>query len=129
MKARCNNPQNPNYPRYGARGVKVCERWESDFVNFLEDMGRSPGPGYSLEREDNDGNYEPSNCRWATKTEQARNRRSNKRLTFRGLTLTQAEWAERTGIPQSTLHLRVKYGWTVERALTQPLRKTRRRAE
>lgn len=127
MIARCKNPQNPNYIRYGARGIRVCDRWRDDFVNFLADMGRSPGPGYSLERIDNDGDYTPENCRWATVKEQSRNRRNSKRITYQGVTLTQAEWAERIGIDQGTLHSRLKCGWTVERALTQPLRKISKR--
>ena len=73
MRNRCRNPKAHNYHRYGARGIKVCERWDS-FENFLADMRQRPGNGYSIERVNNDGNYEPSNCRWATKAEQNKNR-------------------------------------------------------
>lgn len=73
MKQRCFNPKAPRFERWGGRGITVCDRWRNSFENFLADMGRSP-PGTSLDREDNDGNYEPGNCRWATPKEQAANR-------------------------------------------------------
>lgn len=74
MKDRCYNPNNRKYDRYGGRGITVCDWWLDDFENFLTDMGFRPGPGYSIDRKNNDGNYEPGNCRWATPIEQARNR-------------------------------------------------------
>ena len=75
MKQRCLNPKNNSYQRYGARGIKVCGRWLHSFKNFLEDMGHKPGPEYSLDRKNNDGSYEPKNCRWATRKEQSNNTR------------------------------------------------------
>jgi hypothetical protein len=75
MKARCYRTAHKNYPQYGGRGISVCDRWRSNFLYFYVDMGPRPGKGYSIERRDNDGNYDPSNCKWADKFEQSRNRR------------------------------------------------------
>lgn len=83
MKARCFNPNHPKYRLYGARGITVCDKWRNDFPAFLTDMGERP-EGYSLERIDNDGNYEPSNCCWATAKEQTANRRPYKQITNKG---------------------------------------------
>lgn len=124
MRARCTNPKNPNYDRYGARGVKVCDEWLTSFVTFLGDMGRKPTPQHSIERINNNGNYEPGNCRWATNKEQANNRRSSRLLTYNGLTQTVAFWAQLCGLRIGTLHSRLKSGWSVERALTTPIRVT-----
>lgn len=121
MRSRCNNPKNNRYHLYGARGIRVCRRWETDFLNFLEDMGRRPSRNHSLDRIDNDGNYTSENCRWATRKEQCRNRRTSKFLAFKGRRKTAAEWCEIFGIKQGTLHARLKQGWTVSRALTEPV--------
>ena len=76
MKSRCNNPKFKQYKDYGGRGIKVCDRWLNSFKNFIDDMGKKPGPEYSIDRyPNNDGNYEPSNCRWSTSSEQLKNRR------------------------------------------------------
>lgn len=86
MRQRCTNPKHHKYPRYGARGIQVCPQWQANFANFIADMGRRPSPQHSLDRIDNDGNYEPGNCRWATATEQAVNRSTS--FGNRGLTAT-----------------------------------------
>ena len=117
MRARCHNPKTPHFERYGGRGIKVCDRWRESFTAFLEDMGRCPSPRHSLDRINNDGDYEPDNCRWATPVDQANNRRSSKWITYNGDTRTQAQWARAIGVTQGTLHARLKAGWPVDRAL------------
>jgi hypothetical protein len=120
MLRRCENSAFYDYRYYGARGIRVCERWHK-FENFYADMGDKPGRGYSLDRyPDNDGNYEPGNCRWATRKEQSRNRRSNRPLTFNGKTQILGEWAKEIGVKSNTLSCRIRNGWTLERALTIP---------
>ncbi len=122
IRARCRNQNNTQYRSYGGRGIEVCERWATDFLNFLADMGRRPSPDHSIDRIDNDGNYEPGNCRWATRSEQARNRRSSRFIEFNGKSMTLAAWADESGVNMRALHLRLKNGWPLERALTEPLR-------
>lgn len=119
MLARCRNPKDARYNDYGGRGVKVCERWDS-FGSFLADMGEAPA-GKTIDRKDVNGNYEPSNCRWATDTEQARNTRSNRILFAFGEQMTLAAWSEKTGINEETISSRIKRGWTVERSLSEPV--------
>lgn len=121
MNGRCHNPNNQSFDRYGGRGISVCDRWRYSFVNFLADMGKRPTPDHSIDRINNDGNYEPGNCHWATKSEQSRNTRSNRLLTHDGQTLTLTEWAEIKGINRTTLEGRLIRGWPVDRALTEPV--------
>jgi hypothetical protein len=116
MLGRCGNPKDKNYFRYGGRGIIVCDRWK-DFVNFLEDMGERP-LGMTLERINNDSNYEPQNCRWATVKEQARNRRGQRLIEFNGETKCLSEWAEQYKIIPDTLASRLKAGMDITRALT-----------
>jgi len=124
MKQRCLCPNDPFYERYGGRGIEVCKRWKDSFENFYEDMGPRP-VGHVLDRLDNDGNYEPNNCRWVTESMNQRNRSTNRLLTFRGKTVTLVEWAEELGFNVNTLTTRLnKLGWSVERALTEPKRGT-----
>jgi hypothetical protein len=116
MKRRCLDPKNNRYPSHGGRGIKVCERWLASFENFLADMKGRPA-GTSLERIDNDGDYGPGNCRWATPIEQSSNTRSAKLETINGITDTHAGWARRAGISAATLCKRLKRGWSFEKAL------------
>jgi hypothetical protein len=121
MRERCNNPSHPAYRNYGGRGITVCNRWLT-FENFLVEMGLRP-EGKSLDRyPNNDGNYEPGNCRWATTIEQHNNTRNNHLLTFQGMTKNVGEWAVFFGIPHRILRCRLKLGWSIERALTQIVR-------
>ena len=122
MKARCVVPSASGYENYGGRGIVVCDRWLNSFENFLADMGERPSKAHSIDRyPDNDGNYEPSNCRWATRKQQTRNTRANRRISFCGETLCVAEWAERVGIHCDTIYDRLKLGWSIDRALTEPV--------
>lgn len=118
MFDRCRNDRSGNY---GRRGICVCERWES-FELFYLDMEEPPTQSHSIDRLDVNGDYEPSNCRWATRTEQARNTRRNTILAFAGKSQTIAEWSEETGIKATTLCRRLyDYGWSLKRALTEPV--------
>lgn len=122
MISRCRSPSNKDYPRYGGRGIYVCERWLNSFENYLADMGYPP-PGTSIDRIDNDGPYSKDNCRWATVKEQSRNKRTNIRVEFNASILTLPEWSEKTGIPWTVLKKRLHQGWSVERMLTEPVLK------
>lgn len=120
MIARCCKKQSTKYPMYGAKGIKVCERW-MDFENFLADMGERPSTQYSIDRyPDRTGNYEPGNCRWATLEEQGRNKKNNRYLELNGERRCLSEWVEVTGLSRSTIRGRLKRGWTHERTLTTP---------
>lgn len=116
---RCRNPNNPRWHQYGGRGIKVCDRWES-FEAFYEDVGPRPTPEHSLDRIDNDGDYAPENCRWATRDEQNTNKRCNVRVPYNGAHLTIAELSKEVGVPYALLHKRIWRGWSVERAVSEP---------
>lgn len=115
MRQRCDNPADLSYPRYGGRGIAVCDRW-GVFEAFLSDMGRRP-PKHSIDRINNDGDYEPSNCRWATQSEQARNTRSSKFITHDGETLCHTDWERRLGIRNGVIYSRLKRGWPIDQVL------------
>jgi hypothetical protein len=103
LKKRCNNPNNISFVYYGGRGIKVCRRWKK-FENFIADMGLPPSEKHSIDRIDNDGNYEPSNCRWATREEQANNKSNNKFITYNDCTLTIAQWARKLNVLPIVIH-------------------------
>lgn len=126
MIDRCERPGNKQYADWGGRGIKVCVRWRESFAAFLEDMGPRPSPSHTIDRVDNDGDYEPGNCRWATRREQGLNKRNNRSITADGETLYLAEWARRLGTHPSTIISRIKLGWSERRAVTTPI--TRRRS-
>lgn len=121
MLRRCYRPECRAYPHYGGRGIFVAERWRRSYQNFLADMGRRPSSRHTLDRLDNDGPYSPENCAWNTWKQQARNKRSTRRLTFRGETKALPDWADEVGIARSVILGRLKNGWSVEQALTRPV--------
>ena len=118
MKRRCYNPQDSHYDRYGGRGIEICSQWINSYETFLNDMGTPPTKDHTIEREDNNGNYEPSNCRWATKLEQANNKSNNRNITAFGKTQTLAQWAKEVGLPRETIARRINRGYKEEKALT-----------
>jgi len=115
MKDRCNNPNNTEYKNYGGRGIKVCERW-CDYSNFFADMGERP-KGKTLDRKDVNGNYEPSNCQWATNKEQGNNKRTNRLIEYNGEIQTITRLAEKYKVRRSNLYYRLSHGYTVEEAI------------
>ena len=119
MRSRCNNPKVRDYRHYGGRGIRVCDAW-ADFWQYVKDMGPRPTSKHTVERINNDGNYEPGNVRWATRFEQAQNMRKNVRVTIDGETLTMAEWGRRKGVHQSFFNTRIDNGWAPEEAITTP---------
>jgi len=115
MRARCNNPKNEKYPSYGAKGIKVCDRW-SVFANFLADMGNRPR-GHTIDRIDGSKGYEPGNCRWATPKQQQRNIKTNVMIEIKGEKKTASEWSEISGISTRTILQRWRAGWTGDQML------------
>ena len=126
MKCRCLNQKSEQWQWYGGRGIRICERWVNSFEAFFEDMGERPSHA-TLDRIDSDGNYEPGNCRWATDHQQSRNHRRNRILTAFGKAMCVTDWAIETGIWKTTIKERLNRGWTVEQALTMPVRNKKER--
>lgn len=125
---RCTNPNHKRWKDYGGRGIKVCERWLK-FENFLEDMGENWKLGLTIERKNNKKGYYKENCKWATSKEQNRNSRNNRLETYKGKTQCLAAWAEEYDIIYNTLWDRLyRYGWSIEKALTTPVRKKRNKS-
>ena len=117
MISRCHCPTNARFNDYGGRGIIVCSRWRADFSAFLQDMGRRPSLDHSIDRINNHGIYEPSNCRWATHKEQSGNRRYNRRFIINGIDCILSEWCRRHGLPVKRVHHRLTRGWSIEEAL------------
>lgn len=120
MIERCYSATCRDYPNYGGRGIQVCKRWREDFWAFVADMGPKPTSKHTIERDDNDGNYESSNCRWATKKEQACNKRSNHLLIVNGIPQLISALAEKYNIDRLTIRRRLKRGWSEQDAATRP---------
>lgn len=129
MRDRCNRPKHPHFARYGGRGISVCERW-ADFATFRADIGpKPPGNRISLERRDNDGNYEPGNCYWATTAQQSVNRCNNRYLEIDGRRTTVTEAARARGLSRTCLIGRLVAGWPLDKALSTPARPKRAKAD
>lgn len=119
MRGRCRNASYENYPAYGGRGITVCPEWDVSFESFVSDMGLRP-KGHSLDRIDNDGNYEPSNCRWAVPKDQSGNRRVTIFVTWQGKRVTTSQLERKYGFCKGVVAARIGMGWSVERAVSEP---------
>jgi len=123
MVQRCTNPHAVNYRNYGGRGIEVCDLWQESFDAFVMTVGERPDSEYTIDRIDTNGNYEPGNCRWATRTEQNRNRRDNIHVELNGVTKTVFEWVNELGLKKSTIYKRISKGMDPREALLKPVRK------
>lgn len=121
IKSRCFNQKVPEYKHYGGRGITMCQRWIDSFENFLADMGSKPSKLHSIDRIDNNGNYEPSNCRWASFNEQANNKRSNRLVIINSKSKTMSEWATENGLNREIVHKRLRRGWSGESLIASPM--------
>lgn len=123
IKERCYNPRAENYPRYGGRGVSMCDEWRNSFETFLKDMGECPIGKMSIDRIDNGGNYNHGNCRWADAVEQNNNKENTLRVTIGGVTKSLADWADDNGLKYTTVYRRFKLGWTPQDCLMPRIHK------
>lgn len=122
IKHRCFNPNDAHFDRYGGRGITICDEWRNSFGAFFAYVGECPSPRHTIDRyPNNDGNYEPGNVRWATRVQQNRNVSSNRLIYFRGANRPLAEVAEIIGIPRNTLGKRLAAGWSLDRAVSEPI--------
>lgn len=127
IKARCYDEKNKSYSRYGAKGIRVCDRWINSFDNFLSDMGTRPSNDHSIDRFPNKkGDYEPSNCRWATRHQQVNNKTSNIIIDYKGETKTLSQWCEELNLGYHLVFGRLKYGWSVKDAFEKPKREIKK---
>lgn len=117
IRSRCHNPNNKDYALYGARGISVCPRWRNSYTAFLSDVGLKPTPSHSLDRINPNGNYEPSNVRWATPSQQANNTRTNRRVTINGKEMTLAQASRAHGQKPAVVSTRLSRGWPLASAL------------
>lgn len=122
MKTRCYNKANPGYRHYGARGIAVCDRWRESFDNFLKDMGKRPSAKHSIDRINVNGNYEPTNCRWATQLVQMQNTRVSRVVELRGERRSVSYWARTIGVSAQTIYRRLNRGITDPEAILSPLK-------
>lgn len=122
MLRRCYNPKDNRYYSHGGRGIEVCDRWRYSYQNFLDDMGRAPSKNHSLDRENNDGNYEPSNCKWSTVEEQNNNRRSTVYVDYFGQRVALGTLCRISNMPLELVRGRINLGWPIVKALTEPKR-------
>jgi hypothetical protein len=109
MKGRCYNPKDAKFPQYGGRGIAICQRWLDSYEDFLADMGRAPSAAHSIDRIDVNGNYEPSNCRWATDAEQANNKTTNVMMVLGTETMSMSQWAKKLGYNYKSFFYHIRY--------------------
>lgn len=129
MLGRCYDSKNKAYANYGGRGISVCAEWRNDKTKFFDwALANGYTDELTIDRVDTNGNYEPSNCRWATRKEQSNNLRNNVLITYNNETHTRSEWSDKTGISYETLRARLNHGWAIERALTEEVHKNAKRA-
>ena len=130
MRNRCNNPKTDRYQDYGGRGIRICSEWD-DYLNFEKwALTNGYSENLSIDRLDNDGDYEPSNCRWATNLEQANNSRQCNFINYQGRTFNVTQWAKVKGLTRACLNNRINvYGWSIEEAMETPMRKNKNRKE
>ncbi len=122
MKRRCIDPKRKHFSYYGGRGVTVCDRWLNSFENFLVDMGTKPSPKHSIDRYPNrDGNYEPTNCRWATKLQQVENRANARTVSYSGKTILLSELCRELNLDAKVMANRLNLGWPMDRAISTPV--------